>query len=107
MIQPALRNSAPNTATVRKYVAVAETMGTRRSIASQADVDAFSFDLGGGARMDCLAGNGFVRGRANRVSNQLALPETPATRPTWVRAPLGRWVRAPLQPLGTGAARPS
>lgn len=52
-----------------KYRAMAGAMGQRVSLDTQAKVDSYAIDLGGGAKMTALAGNGFVRGRAARVAN--------------------------------------
>jgi beta-lactamase superfamily II metal-dependent hydrolase len=59
----------PGTGTALKYRAMATSMGDRFMAVDQAAVDTFDIDLGGGARMDLLAANGFVRNRANRVAN--------------------------------------
>jgi hypothetical protein len=53
----------------KKYRLMAESMGTRVSLDTQAKVNSFVIDLGGGATMTAMAGNGFVRGRAQQVPN--------------------------------------
>lgn len=55
------------TATYRKYVGIANAMGTRLKFETLSDFDTFEIDLGGGARMVPLSSNGFVRGRTTRV----------------------------------------
>lgn len=50
-----------------KYRAMAGSMGQRISLDTQGEVDTFEIDLGGGAKMIALAGNGFVRGRSAKV----------------------------------------
>ena len=52
---------------IRKYNGFANAMGTRHSISTKDEVNNFEIDLGGGARMVAYAGNGFVRGRDERV----------------------------------------
>lgn len=59
----------PNTATYDKYFGMASALGTRRSITSQSDVDTFEIDLGGGAVMVLLSGNGLVRDRSSAVDD--------------------------------------
>jgi beta-lactamase superfamily II metal-dependent hydrolase len=54
---------ASSTQAYQKYKLLAQSMGTRVSLDTQAKVDSFSIDLGNGATMTALAGNGFVRGR--------------------------------------------
>ena len=58
---------APASQAYQKYRLLAESMGDRFSLSDQTSVDGFEIDLGDGAKMTALAGNGFVRGRANRV----------------------------------------
>lgn len=53
---------------IAKYQAFANAMGERVELNSQADVDSFEIDLGGGARMLLMAANGFVRGREEQVA---------------------------------------
>lgn len=62
-------NPASTTQAYRKYRAMASSMGERISLDTAAKVTAFEIDLGGGARMTALAGNGFVRGRTTRVAS--------------------------------------
>lgn len=59
--------SAPDTATYRKYKAIADAAPSRTSVVTRADVEALEIDLGDGAVMRCYAANGHVRGRSNRV----------------------------------------
>lgn len=61
--------SPPSSATYSKYIGMATSMGVRLSATSQTSVDNFTIHLGGGARLDLLAANGFVRGRSQRVPN--------------------------------------
>ncbi|RED10699.1 ComEC/Rec2 family competence protein, partial [Parasphingopyxis lamellibrachiae] len=58
-----------DTQAIEKYQGMANAMGTRITLNSQADVDSFEIDLGSGARMILFAANGFVRGRSARVDN--------------------------------------
>lgn len=50
-----------------KYRHLAGAMGQRISLDTQAEVDDFAIDLGGGAKMTLLAANGYVRGRTAQV----------------------------------------
>lgn len=59
----------PTSQAYRKYRLLAESMGSRVSLASQASVEGFEIALGNGARMIAMAGNGYVRGKASRVLN--------------------------------------
>lgn len=52
-----------------KYRFMATSMGQRNSLDTQELINTFEIDLGSGAKMKALAGNGFVRGRAQRVAN--------------------------------------
>lgn len=52
-----------------KYKFLAEAKGNRTSLSSQELVDRFEIDLGGGAKLVALAGNGYVRGRSGQVPN--------------------------------------
>jgi len=61
--------NAPETQTFNKYQAMAEAVGSRKSLVSQEDVDSFEIDLGGGAVMTCLSANGFVRDREEPVGD--------------------------------------
>ena len=54
---------SPPSQSVLKYHGIANAKGNRTKIESLTDVDSFSIDLGDGATMFCLSGNGFVRGR--------------------------------------------
>ena len=65
------RGDAPASTTqaYKKYRALAESMGTRVSLDTQSKVNSYAIDLGGGAVMTALAGNGFVRGRSAPVPN--------------------------------------
>jgi hypothetical protein len=58
---------ASTTQAYKKYKLLAGSMGTRIKLDSQANVNTFVIDLGGGATMTALAGNGFVRGRSQPV----------------------------------------
>lgn len=58
-----------DTQIIQKYQGLANAMGERITLSTQADVDDFEIDLGAGARMTLYAANGFVRGRATRVAN--------------------------------------
>lgn len=60
-------DAPPTSDAFRKYQGMASAAGARISLRTQADVDTFEIDLGGGARFIALAGNGFVRGRQSRV----------------------------------------
>lgn len=59
----------PSSQAYEKYKFMAEAKGNRISINDRADVEAFEIDLGDGAKMTCLAANGFVRERTARVAN--------------------------------------
>lgn len=61
--------SPPSSATYRKYLGMATAMGARLSAIGQTAVNSFWINLGGGARLDLLAANGYVRGRTTRVPN--------------------------------------
>ena len=50
-----------------KYRAMASSMGQRISLDTQSEIDTFEIDLGEGAKMIALAGNGFVRGRTTKI----------------------------------------
>ena len=63
------RGDTPASSTVayKKYKLLAESMGSRVTLDTQAKVNSFEINLGGGATMTVLAGNGFVRGRSQPV----------------------------------------
>jgi competence protein ComEC len=44
-------------------------MGTRKSLTTQNDVNTYEINLGDGAKLTCLAANGFVRNRSSKVAN--------------------------------------
>ena len=60
-------NPASTTLAYKKYKAMALSMGQRIALDTQAKVDGYEIPLGDGAKMIALAGNGYVRGRAQRV----------------------------------------
>lgn len=60
---------APTSQTYRKYLELTKVMGTRKSLTTQNDVNTYEIDLGDGAKLICLAANGFVRDRASKVAN--------------------------------------
>ena len=61
------QDKEPTSKTYAKYEAIVSQMGERISLDTQAEVDTFEIDLGGGARMTCYAANGYVRGRDTAV----------------------------------------
>ena len=62
--------STPSSQAFAKYQGMAEAhQGRRESLTTQSDIDSFEIDLGDGAKLICVAGNGFVRDRGSRVSN--------------------------------------
>lgn len=63
-------DSVPSSKTYKKYKAMATALPDRRtSLENQAQVNDYEIDLGGGAKMTCLAANGFVRDRAKQVKS--------------------------------------
>ena len=60
--------SPPSSIAYQKYIAMAESQGSRISLTNHDHIDTFKIDLGDGCTMMALAGNGFVRDRAARVS---------------------------------------
>ncbi len=57
----------PSTIAFAKYRGMAKAQGVRKSLTTQNDIDTFEIELGDGAKLTCLAGNGFVRQRPTVV----------------------------------------
>lgn len=57
-----------NNHAIRKYNAMADAMGTRLTV-NKDNVNTFEIDLGGGAKMEAFAANGWIRGQKKRVEN--------------------------------------
>ncbi len=50
-----------------RYLTIAGQMGNHQEVITLDDVDNTSIDLGGGATLECVASNGFVKGKSNQV----------------------------------------
>lgn len=54
---------------IAKYLAFTEAMGKRIRLDTQDEIDTYEIDLGLGATMKSMAGNGWVRGQIKKVSS--------------------------------------
>ncbi|MEP5611376.1 MAG: MBL fold metallo-hydrolase [Cyclobacteriaceae bacterium] len=55
--------SPPSSATFRKFKIFTQAVSERISLVDLSDIEDFQIDLGGGASIKCLAGNGYVLGK--------------------------------------------